>query len=131
MNPRTGLKGQSYGNTGTPITMDMGGFRIQYRNIAGSNRVTFFKVADHNEARQEFNAILGGDVDETPLRIERFDIFGNHTHTWTCDNNWDSCLRLQWTDRDEYENRVGNTREEYERQERRRYRRYSKRSGEQ
>jgi len=120
MNPRTGLKGQSYGNTGTPITMDMGGFRIQYRNIAGSNRVAFFKVADHNEARQEFNAMIGKYVDETPLRIERHDTFGNHTHTWTCDNNWDSCLRLQWTDRDEYE-----------RQERRRYRRYSKRSGDQ
>ena len=118
MNPRTGLKGQSYGNTGTPITMDMGGFRIQYRNALGGNREAFFKTSDHNEARQEFNAILGGDLDETPLRIERFDIFGNHTHTWTCDNNWDSCLRLQWTARDEYERR-----------ERRRYRRYSRRSG--
>lgn len=120
---------KSYGNTGTPITMDMGGFRISYRNALGGNRVSFLKVADHNEARQEFNAIHGGDVDETPLRIERMDTFGNHTHTWTCDNNWDSCLRLQWTDRDEYENRVGNTRDEYERQERRRYRRYSNRSG--
>ena len=131
MNPRTGLKGQSYGNTGTPITMDMGGFRIQYRNALGGNRESFFQTSDHNEARQEFNQYVVGreGIDETPLRIERFDIFGNHTDTWTCDNNWDSCLIKTWSDRDEYENRVGNTREEYERQERRRYRRYSNRSG--
>ena len=98
MNPRTGLKGQSYGNTGTPITMDMGGFRIQYRNALGGNRESFFQTSDHNEARQEFNQYVVGreSIDETPLRIERFDIFGNHTDTWTCDNNWDSCLRHQW-----------------------------------
>ena len=86
----------SYGNTGTPVTMDKGGFKIQYRNELGGNRMAFFKVANHNDARNSFNEIHGGEVDETPLRIERFDVFGNHTDTWTCDNNWDSCLRHQW-----------------------------------
>ena len=37
---------KSYGNTGTPITMDMGGFEIQYREpICGGNRMAFHKTA--------------------------------------------------------------------------------------
>ena len=88
---------KSYVNCGdTPITMDMGCFKIQYRNHLGGNRLGIFKTGTAEEARQEFNAIHGGEVDETPLRIERISTFGEHTHTWTCDNNWDSCLRLQW-----------------------------------
>ena len=87
----------SYGhNSGAPITMDMGCYQVQYRNHLGGNRMAIFKVATHTEAREEFNALHGGEVDETPLRIERIDTFGNHTDTWTCDNNWDSTLRHQW-----------------------------------
>ena len=98
--------------------MDMGGFEVLYRNELGGNRRAFFKCSDHNEARAEFNRYYGDKVDETPLRITRNDVFGNRTHTWTCDNNWDSCLRL-----------IGTFGHEREQRERRRYRRYSKRSG--
>ena len=94
MNPRTGLKGQSYGNTGTPITMDMGGFYIYYREpILGGNRQSFHKTSTMLNAVAEFNTLehtsmSEGKPFETPLRIERFDIFGNHTHTWTMDGRY-------------------------------------------
>ena len=94
MNPRTGLKGQSYGNTGTPITMDMGGFRIYYREpILGGNRQSFHKTSTMLNAVAEFNTLehtsmSEGKPFETPLRIERHDIFGNHTHTWTMDGRY-------------------------------------------
>jgi hypothetical protein len=77
------------------LLVDEGGFRVSYRNHLGGNRVGFFKVTDHNEARNEFNAIHGGEIDETPLRIERINLDGVHTDTWTCDNNWDGCLYHQ------------------------------------
>ena len=48
-----GKEWKSYGNTGTPITMDMGGFYCYYRNNLGGARTAFFKVSDHNEARDE------------------------------------------------------------------------------
>ena len=94
MNPRTGLKGQSYGNTGTPITMDMGGFRIFYREpILGGNRESFHKTSTMLNAVAEFNTLESTSMSEgkpfdTPLRVERFDIFGNHTHTWTMDGRY-------------------------------------------
>ena len=94
MNPRTGLKGQSYGNTGTPITMDMGGFKIYYREpILGGNRSSFHKTDTMMNAVAEFNTLQGtsmsdGKPFDTPLRIERFDTFGNHTDTWTMDGRY-------------------------------------------
>ena len=78
------------------LLMDQGGFRVSYRNPLGGNRVRFFKVRDHNEARNETIRMYGDDIDESPVRIERIAMFGEHTHTWTSDNIWDSCLRLQW-----------------------------------
>ena len=90
MNPRTGLTGQSYGNTGTPITMDMGGFYIYYREpICGGNRQSFHKTSTMLQAVAEFNTLETTSGFDTPLRIERFDIFGNHTDTWTMDGRYD------------------------------------------
>ena len=90
MNPRTGLKGQSYGNTGTPITMDMGGFKIYYREpILGGNRSSFHKTSTMLQAVAEFNTLETTSGFDTPLRIERHDIFGNHTDTWTMDGRYD------------------------------------------
>ena len=95
MNPRTGLTGQSYGNTGTPITMDQGGFMIYYREpILGGNRSSFHKTSTMLQAVAEFNTLehtsmSGGKPFDTPLRIERHDIFGNHTDTWTMDARYD------------------------------------------
>ena len=93
MDARSNMK-KSYGNTGTPITMDMGGFKVYYRNHVGGARQAFFKVADHNEARNETLNLYGGSIDDSPVRIERMDVFGNHTHTWYSENIWDSCLKL-------------------------------------
>ena len=90
MNPRTGLTGQSYGNTGTPITMDMGGFKIYYREpILGGNRQSFHKTSTMLQAVAEFNTLETTSGFDTPLRIERHDIFGNHTDTWTMDGRYD------------------------------------------
>ena len=90
-----GKEWKSYGNTGTPITMDMGGFYVYYRNHLGGARKAFHKVANHNEARDETLNLHGGEIDVSPVKVERIDIFGNHTHTWTSDCIWDSALRLQ------------------------------------
>ena len=90
-------------------------FRVHYRNHLGGKREASFEVNDHNEARNETLAMYGDTIDDSPCRIERIAAFGEHTHTWTSDNIWDSCLRLQWV--------VGPDREQ------RRYRKYSNRSG--
>ena len=83
-----------YGNTGTPITMDMGGFRIQYREpILGGNRVTFHKTSTMMQAVAEFNSIESlsmseGKPFETPLSIERIGIDGQVTDRWTMDGRY-------------------------------------------
>jgi len=102
------------------LMLDQGGFRVHYRNHLGGMRVAFFKTADHNEARNETLRMYGDTIDDSPVRIERIAMFGEHTHTWTSDNIWDSSLMLQWV--------VGPS-DNYERKERARYRRYSRRSG--
>ena len=78
----------SYGNTGTPITMNKGGFKIQYREPnCGGNRVFLScHTATVMDAVAEFNLIKGGF--DTTLRIERFDVFGNLTHTFTMDGRY-------------------------------------------
>ena len=97
--PKYDLKGKdwkSYGNgSGTPITMDMGGFYCYYRNNLGGARTAFFKVSDHNEARDEVLNMYGGEIDISPLKVERIDTFGNHTHTYYTECIWDSCLKLR------------------------------------
>ena len=109
---------KSYGNTGTPITMDMGGFNIQYRDPhCGGNRASFHKTDTMLNAVAEFNTLERTSGFDTPLRIERMDIFGNKTHTWTMDGRY-SVPRL-----------IQSAEDDYRRSERRRYRRYSRRSG--
>ena len=80
---------KSYGNTGTPITMDMGCFKIYYREpICGGNRLYLSAhTATLMDAVAEFNLLKGGF--DTPLRVERFDTFGNHSDTWTMDGRYD------------------------------------------
>ena len=96
--PKYDLKGndwKTYGNTGTPITMDMGGFWCYYRNNLGGARQSFHKVSDHNEARDEVLNLYGGTIDISPIKVERHDVFGNHTHTYYSECIWDSCLKLR------------------------------------
>ena len=84
----------SYGNTGTPITMDMGGFEILYREpICGGNRRSFHKTDTMLNAVAEFNTLQHtsmseGKPFETPLSITRLDIFGNKTHRWNMDGRY-------------------------------------------
>ena len=81
---------KTYGNTGTPITMDMGGWNISYREpICGGNRMAFLKEATLLQAVAVFNTLERTSGFDTPLRIERLDIFGNHTDTWTMDGRYD------------------------------------------
>ena len=80
---------KSYGNTGTPITMDMGGFSIQYREPElGGNRQSFHKTSTMLQAVAEFNTLERTSGFDTPLRIERHDIFGNMTDVWTMDGRY-------------------------------------------
>ena len=62
------LKGnvwKSWGHgSGTPITMDMGGFYCYYRNNLGGARKAFFKATDHIEAHQSVLDMYGGNIDE-------------------------------------------------------------------
>ena len=77
---------RSYGNTGTPITMDMGCFKIYYREPhCGGNRVSIHKTSPMLNAVAEFNTLETTSGFDTPLRIERYDTFGTHSHTWTMD----------------------------------------------
>ena len=78
----------SYGNTGTPVTMNKGGFKIQYREpLAGGNRVFLScRTATVMDAVAEFNLIKGGF--DTPLTVERFGIEGNLTHRWNMDGRY-------------------------------------------
>ena len=67
---------------------------IYYREpILGGNRQSFHKTSTMLNAVAEFNTLehtsmSEGKPFETPLRIERFDTFGNHTHTWTMDGRY-------------------------------------------
>ena len=85
---------KSYGNTGTPITMDMGGFNITYREpILGGTRRSFHKTATLMDAVAEFNTLTHTSMSEgkpfaTPLSVERMDIFGNMTHRWNMDGRY-------------------------------------------
>ena len=76
--------------------MDMGGFNIQYREpILGGNRASFHKTSTMLQAVAEFNTLERTSLTpeglsfDTPLRIERNDIFGNRTHVWTMDSRYD------------------------------------------
>ena len=98
--PKHDLKGnawKSWGNvaTGCPITMDLGGFYCYYRNNLGGARKAFFKATNQHEAHQSVLDMHGGNIDESPLKVERIDTFGNHTHTYYTESIWDSRLKLR------------------------------------
>ena len=80
---------KSYGNTGTPITMDMGGFHIHYREpICGGSRISFLKESTLMSAMAVFNAMESTSGFDTPVTVERRDVFGNMTHRWNMDGRY-------------------------------------------
>ena len=100
------------------LLLDQGCFKIYYREpILGGNRVAIHKTDTMLNAVAEFNTLQRTSGFDTPLRIERMDIFGNKTHVWTMDGRY-SVPRL-----------IQSAEDDYRRSERRRYRRYSRRSG--
>ncbi len=74
---------KAYGNTGTPITMNMGGWRITYHQD-GEIKAGFFCEATLSDAVHVFNS-LGHTTgfDAGTLTIDRIDTFGNLTDTFT------------------------------------------------
>ena len=74
---------KSYGNTGTPITMKMGGWRITYHQD-GEIKAGFFCEATLSDAVHVFNS-LGHTTgfNAGTLTIDRIDTFGNLTDTFT------------------------------------------------
>jgi hypothetical protein len=85
---------KSYGHGTSPITMDMGGFHIYYREpILGGSRRSFHKTATMLNAVAEFNTLERTSMSEgkpfaTPLTVERHDTFGNMTHRWNMDGRY-------------------------------------------
>ena len=80
---------KSYGNTGTPITMDMGGFHIFYREpICGGSQTSFLKESTLMSAMAVFNAMESTSGFATPVTVERRDVFGNMTHRWNMDGRY-------------------------------------------
>ena len=84
--PKYDLDGKpwkAYGNTGTPITMNMGGWRITYHQD-GEIKAGFFCEATLSNAVAVFNS-LGHTTgfDAGTLTIDRIDTFGNLTDTFT------------------------------------------------
>ena len=84
--PKYDLDGKpwrSYGNTGTPITMDMGGWRITYTKD-GEIKVGLFNEATLSNAVHVFNSLdHTTGFDAGTLTIDRIDTFGNLTDTFT------------------------------------------------
>ena len=85
--PKYDLDGKpwrSYGNgSGTPLTVDMGGWRITYTQD-GEIKVAHFNEATLSDAVAVFNT-LGHTTgfDAGMLTIDRIDTFGNLTDTFT------------------------------------------------
>ena len=84
--PKYDLDGKpwkSYGNTGTPITMNMGGWRITYTQD-GEIKVGFFNEATLSDAVHVFNSLdHTTGFNSGTLTIDRLDTFGNLTDTFT------------------------------------------------
>jgi len=74
---------KSYGHGTSPITMDMGGWRITYTKH-GDVKVGLFKERTLSDAVHVFNS-LGhtSGFNAGTLTIDRIDTFGNLTDTWT------------------------------------------------
>ena len=79
---------KSYGSTGTPITMNMGGWRITYHNH-GEIKTAFFCEATLLNAVAVFNSLDGTTgFDAGTLTIDRIDTFGNLTDTYTMEGRY-------------------------------------------
>ena len=79
---------KSYGNTGTPITMNMGGWRIIYHKD-GEIKSSFFCEATLMNAVAVFNSLDSTTgFDAGPLCIDRIDTFGNLTDTYTMEGRY-------------------------------------------
>ena len=89
--PKYDLDGKpwkSYGNTGTPITMDMGGWRITYTQD-GKIKVGTFNEATLSNAVHVFNSLdHTTGFDAGTLTIDRIDTFGNLTDTFIQDGRY-------------------------------------------
>ena len=80
---------KSYGHGVSPITMDMGGFHIHYREpILGGSRRSFLKESTLTSAMAVFNAMESTSGFDTPVTVERMDVFGNMTHRWNMDGRY-------------------------------------------
>ena len=74
---------KSYGNTGTPITLNLGGWRITYTQD-GEIKVAHFNEATLSDAVHVFNSLdHTTGFDAGTLTIDRIDTFGNLTDTFT------------------------------------------------
>ena len=74
---------KSYGHGTSPITMDMGGWRITY-NKHGNTDVAFMKERTLMDAVRVFNSLdRTTGFNAGTLTIDRIDTFGNLTDTWT------------------------------------------------
>ena len=74
---------KSYGHGTSPITMDMGGWRITYTKH-GEVDVAFLKERTLSNAVAVFNTLdRTTGFNAGTLTIDRIDTFGNLTDTWT------------------------------------------------
>jgi len=74
---------KSYGNTGTPITLNLGGWRITYTQD-GEIKVAHFNEATLSDAVHVFNSLdHTTGFNSGTLTIDRLDTFGNLTDTFT------------------------------------------------
>ena len=79
---------KSYGNTGTPITMNMGGWRITWHQD-GEIKSGHFCEATLMNAVAVFNSLDSTTgFDAGPLCIDRIDTFGNLTDTYTMNGRY-------------------------------------------
>ena len=60
------------------------------------NRTAICRDLDeYSQKVEDFGSDYGGNIDESPLKVERIDTFGNHTHTYYTECIWDSRLKLR------------------------------------
>ena len=90
--PKYDLDGKpwrSYGNgSGTPLTVDMGGWRITYTKD-GEIKVAHFNEATLSNAVHVFNSLdHTTGFDAGTLTIDRIDTFGNLTDTFIQDGRY-------------------------------------------
>ena len=79
---------KSYGNTGTPITMNMGGWRITY-HMDGEIKTALFCEATLMNAVAVFNTLDSTTgFDAGTLTIDRIDTFGNLTDKYTMEGRY-------------------------------------------